>query len=731
MNKRPESFVRERRLFGSRLQRKITLIIIAILAPLLIAFTIIDIQAQQTAMEELLFEKARTIASSGAQTIGEFWEQTIADGELTSDQVFDTDYERFWTYDPDEYEYEFDGDPASLAKYHTAYDQYTDEHWQEIIDAYLDSEEYPTSEDIIYAVPVDKNGYLPTHNTIWSTGDHSPATDRTKRIFDDPVGIKAAQNTQGILRQVYPRPGTGETLWDISAPIYVNGEHWGAFRVGMVLTQNQARVTAAFWRIAGSMALVGFFVVLFAWWVGRYVARPIVRLTDAATRMAHGEFGQRVDIPRRDEITVLAEAFNTMASQLGDLVTSLETRVAERTDQLQRQVAQLEESSRQNQRRARQLQASAQVAHAVASTLDPDELLDQVVHLISEQFGHYHTGVFLLDETRQWAMLRAANSEGGRRMLARGHRLEVGQQGIIGYVTGSAKPRIALDVGADAVYFDNPDLPETRSEVGLPLIARGQLIGALDVQSTEPSAFDEEDIAVLSGLAEQIATALDNARLYEASRSALAQLEAVQRRYAGEVWGEQISRYETDFYEYRMGGGMQPPDDRPEELSVVDKALGQGTTAMDAGGNGQKSTLAAPIKVRGDHVIGVLGLQKEEEEAPWSPEQVALIETVAAQVAQAMEAVHLIDETQRYADRERLLAEVSDKIRSAPDMGSILRIAVQETRRILGVSHGFIRLGTETHLQPPQTDDDEAAGEGGDLDWDIGVGTGGGEDQDE
>lgn len=156
MNKRPESFVRERRLFGSRLQRKITLIIIAILAPLLIAFTIIDIQAQQTAMEELLFEKARTIASSGAQTIGEFWEQTIADGELTSDQVFDTDYERFWTYDPDEYEYEFDGDPASLAKYHTAYDQYTDEHWQEIIDAYLDSEEYPTSEDIIYAVPVDQ-----------------------------------------------------------------------------------------------------------------------------------------------------------------------------------------------------------------------------------------------------------------------------------------------------------------------------------------------------------------------------------------------------------------------------------------------------------------------------------------------------------------------------------------------------------------------------------------------
>jgi GAF domain-containing protein len=115
--------------------------------------------------------------------------------------------------------------------------------------------------------------------------------------------------------------------------------------------------------------------------------------------------------------------------------------------------------------------------------------------------------------------------------------------------------------------------------------------------------------------------------------------------------------------------------------------------------------LAAPIKVRGDHVIGVLGLQKEGEDVPWNPEQIALIETVAAQVAQAMEAIHLIDETQRYADRERLLAEVSDKIRSAPDMGSILRIAVQEIRRILGVSHGFIRLGTETHLRPLDTDD--------------------------
>jgi len=205
--------------------------------------------------------------------------------------------------------------------------------------------------------------------------------------------------------------------------------------------------------------------------------RPIGALTTAATEIAAGDPSRSVAIDSQDEIGQLARAFNSMTVQLRELIGSLEQRVTERTHDL-------EESRTRLQRRAAQLEASAQVARAIASVLDPDQLLNQVVHLISDHFGHYHTGIFTLDQDGRWAVLRAANSAGGARMLARSHRLEVGVTGIVGAVAHTGQPRIALDVGADAVFFDNPDLPETRSEIALPLKARGQTIGVLDVQST-------------------------------------------------------------------------------------------------------------------------------------------------------------------------------------------------------------------------------------------------------
>jgi len=195
-----------------------------------------------------------------------------------------------------------------------------------------------------------------------------------------------------------------------------------------------------------------------------------------------------------------------------------------------------EETARQSQRRADLLQASAQVSRAVAQIRDLDQLLPQVTQLISRHFGFYHAGIFLTDGTGRHAVLRAANSSGGQRMLARQHRLGVGSEGIVGYVTGTGQPRIALDVGADATYFDNPDLPDTRSEMALPLRTGGTLIGALDVQSTKVRAFDQEDIAVLTLMADQIATAIENARLFEQAQVALAEAEGARRHYLRQEW---------------------------------------------------------------------------------------------------------------------------------------------------------------------------------------------------
>jgi len=199
----------------------------------------------------------------------------------------------------------------------------------------------------------------------------------------------------------------------------------------------------------------------------------------------------------------------------------------------------VEERTRDLARRAHYLEATSDVAQDATSVLDPQNLLSRVVALVSERFGFDHTGIFLLDATGEWAVLTAASSEGGQRMLARGHRLRVGEEGIVGYVAGRGEPRVALDVGADAMFLDNPDFPHTRSEMALPLRVRGEIIGALDVQSEEPEAFSDEDVAVLQTLADQVATAISNARLHDQ-----AQQEIAERKRAEEALKEYSERLE-------------------------------------------------------------------------------------------------------------------------------------------------------------------------------------------
>ncbi len=196
-------------------------------------------------------------------------------------------------------------------------------------------------------------------------------------------------------------------------------------------------------------------------------------------------------------------------------------------DELDRQVASMRKLNYTAQRRVMHLEAGAQVAQELGSIFDPDQLLERAAFLISRSFGFYHTGIFLVDETEEWAVLRAASSEGGRKMLEHGHRLRRGE-GMVGWVLVHRQPRVALDVGQDAVHFANPFLPATRSEVALPLMVGNRLIGVLDVQSTEEAAFDQDDVRALTFLAAQLAVALDNAiRL----RGEAEQLEATSAFY--------------------------------------------------------------------------------------------------------------------------------------------------------------------------------------------------------
>jgi len=336
------------------------------------------------------------------------------------------------------------------------------------------------------------------------------------------------------------------------------------------------------------------------------------------------------------------------------------------------------------ERRAVQLQAAAEVAREAAAIRDVRQLLDRTVHLISERFGFYHAAVFMVDEQGEYAILRAASSEGGARMLARGHRLKVGEAGIVGFVAGTGEPRIALDVGEDAVYFDNPDLPGTRSEMALPLKVRGRVIGVLDVQSTEPSAFTEEDVTTLQTMADQLAIAIDNAALIERTESQLRELSRLYGEYSAGAWAKLAERAAGFVYD-RIG--ISPTGD--VSLPALDLAMQRGQTINVVEPGTGEAVLAVPLKLRGQ-VIGTLGLQATDSGRQWSPQEIALVEAVSEQVALALESARLFAETQRTARSMETLYEMSRALSSSLEEKDLMRAVLEGVYRALGCEYVLI-----------------------------------------
>ncbi len=420
------------------------------------------------------------------------------------------------------------------------------------------------------------------------------------------------------------------------------------------------------------------------------LTRPISQLNQAALIAAQGDLTVRAPVSGDDELGNLSRSFNLMAERLQQTQNELERRVEDRT--------------REVERRSKQFQSAAEIGRTAALIRDVDLLLAQMASLISERFGFYHVGIFLIDEGGQYAVLKAVSSTGGQRMLARGHKLAVGQQGIVGFVTSTGRPRIALDVGSDSAYFNNPDLPETRSEMALPLLraefnarqeqSGGQVIGALDIQSEHPNAFTIEDIAVMQVMADLLAVAIDNARLFVESQNSL---ESLRRAYGD------VSRRSWIERKKRIGalaeGGAQ---------AVVSgyRSLERGTVPLlrsDGSGfpgevvselpeaehlhsittnNGYK--LSIPIKVR-DEVVGYVDTVKPASSGAWSDEEQDAINTLIDQLGVALESARLYETSQVQAEKERLVAELTAKLQESLDVDAVLRTAVGEIRQTLGL----------------------------------------------
>jgi GAF domain-containing protein len=410
----------------------------------------------------------------------------------------------------------------------------------------------------------------------------------------------------------------------------------------------------------------------------------------------------------------------------------------------------------QRDRHTLQLQTAVEVGRAASGVLDPDELMQRVVDLVLNRLDLYYAGIFVIDESgewtgepKRWAVLRAGTGQAGRQMLARGHKLELGGESMIGQCTSRGKGRIALDVGQEAVRFDNPLLPHTRSELALPLSSRGRIIGAMTIQSAQPSAFSQQDIAALQVMADQLANAIETSRLFRASQEAVERIQtlyaASQRLAAASqaqemvaavaesvridavdrvvLWSvERDDRDEVVAYEsigswHRDGG--QPPLAVGVRSSVAEfpaARLASGADALffedvladervDKGAQAafaqQEVRSLALLPVQSGHRSLGLLMVIGQAPHPFTMGEQRLLASLAGQMVVGLERLNLLTQAQERLRHEQVLREVAERVRSSVDVETVMRTAVREAGRALG-RPAFIYLGSEEELAVSQ-----------------------------
>jgi len=653
-----------------------------------------------------------------------------------------------------------------------------------------------------------------------------------------------------------PLAGTSEVDWEDGvssfaavAPVYSAdpelGSTIGQLNWQIIAHQSRAEVLAPVDAQTGTVllviALVAVMVVGASVGLSQILVRPITRLTTVAKKVSEGDLTAQAAVETGDEVGTLAVTFNNMTTQLRGLVGSLETQVQARTAQLQ---------------------ASADVGRAASSILNTEQLLREAVKLISERFDFYYVAVFTVDESGRWAILREATGEAGQQLKDQGHALPIGGKSMVGNTIRSRQSWIALDVGAEAVRFANPLLPDTRSEIALPLIVGERVFGALDAQSVQPAAFDENYTVVLQGMADQIAIALNTAEGYQreqaraeqynrllqtaielseqtdratlenrlvqsalsllnaddaqlwiqaedrlelkavrTTRSAndprlsidqdladqvfrtglvlhfdtspaqadytsriaqppfraalivpvtwqgkivgvfgitrsqpdqpftpddensaqllatqvavvlanialaerqqrtLDELNIVNRRLTGQAWAKQLQQLpgQAKYKQYTQSGIRAQLSTALPEVDLAMKTqqpVAWTQTDDQPVPTPYKATLATPITLRGE-VLGALQVGEASQLRTWSDDDITFIQAVADQVAVALDNARLIEETERRAQREQLISEISRKMLAANDMRGIIQAAGDELGHALHVSRTEVKIGTE------------------------------------
>lgn len=538
------------------------------------------------------------------------------------------------------------------------------------------------NENLIVATPIlDSDGRVIRGVLVLRSGagaikgimENTPGFERAETYLVDRNYIPVTRtrtaaesvSTQASLDAILNNVSNGQDIYENYAnePVIGYYKWFEAMQVAIIAEVPLNFVIANSARALAGSALLALFVISIAIASvaisARSIVHPITVLAQTTENFAAGKLSARAVVDRADEIGQLARSYNHMATQFQEIITKLEQRVNDRTRDLENQTL--------------RLRAAAEIARDAASMRDPGELLARAAELIGTRFDFYHTGIFLLDNNREYAVLVTSPTEAGKQMLANNHKVRVGEAGIVGRVAATGEPRIMLDTGADAIHFNNPYLPDTRSEMALPLRAENTVIGVLDIQSDQAQAFNEDDIAIMQIMADQLATAIERTSLLQEVERSLKELESTYGQHTRDNWkrladGAQAGNKGYRFDHMRIESITELPE-------LGEKAIATGlTVSSNSKGLDKQTMVAIPVKLRGQ-TIGVISLKLNEEH---DADTISTVELASERLAAALESARLYEEARLRADREQSISQLTSAISASTSFEEILQTTVRE-----------------------------------------------------
>ncbi len=502
----------------------------------------------------------------------------------------------------------------------------------------------------------------------------------------------AKLNSEGIDSAVRQRLA-GSGLYNDHRNVPVIGAYrWiPSLEIGLIAEEEQSEAFSTIYTALGinvGVALLSILLaVVAALFVTRGIATSVTDLAKTAGQIAAGDLNRVAKVQRQDEVGDLAVAFNSMTAQLRESIDTLEQHVADRT---------------------RRLEIVASLGERLIAILDLDELLVELVNQVKDNFGYYHVHIYLLDEQQQTLVVAAGIGQAGVEMKVSGHNISlnaptslVARAARTGEIVSVENVREAED------WLPNRLLPDTYSEMAVPIVLEDRVVGVLDVQSDKIAGLDEGDATLLRTLANQAAVAIRNARLFSEVETALAEAYIAQEQYVEQAWAETGHTARQGKYHYARAN----VPDLDESILVEARTLAQ-TQARPArvtlDGQGQDPTsksqdpepqaIVASIALR-DKNIGSLQLHPASSDQAWTEDDLAVIEAVTDQLAQTAENLRLFDETRERAGREQTIREITDRLRAAPNLERLVAIASQELGERLGVTYTKLELGLEKEDQ--------------------------------